>query len=466
MNYAWFATVAQAFDWVLKPADRRLLGVLDSWTYGQGTVLATNRDIYIWMNHVIAATLPSFLSNPAAFDATPLMAMERTALSLTEAAQQSEWTRVQAAGDYGTWTSRWTTWRTFRLNNDGATAAAQPPSAADLPNGATILDVQGTADPATFPAPYKWTPLKVGTKTQKYLTMNWNDTISPSLTAAQETQIKAAAEPFATNPGSQQRSDEIAEVVQITATLTDALKVQAEFWAGGPNTVAPPGMCIWFWKELVRTSLADAANDAAIAWNKIIYSGLELALALFETARLVWGLKKAHAEARPIQEIRRLYRGQTLTGYDGAPVQGESWVPYQETNFVTPPFPDFPSGHSAFSQTFANVMTAWFGPTIPTSSLAPSARSDIALLSPALAATATTPAPLATFTFPAGASLIQPTIVPAQPQTFSWTTWQAMADAAGLSRKYGGIHAASAHVGSQALANALTVVLQSLFIRT
>jgi hypothetical protein len=38
-----------------------------------------------------------------------------------------------------------------------------------------------------------------------------------------------------------------------------------------------------------------------------------------------------------------------------------SWLPYQESNFVSPPFPDFPSGHSFFSRSFSAVMGHWFG---------------------------------------------------------------------------------------------------------
>ena len=116
---------------------------------------------------------------------------------------------------------------------------------------------------------------------------------------------------------------------------------------------------------------------------------------------------------------------------------------------MTPPFADFPSGHSAFSQAFANVMGAWFGAAIPTTT--PTLLTDVSLLSPALTAQTQ---PFGTFVFPAGASQIQ-TAVPAEPITITYTTWQDIADAAGISRKLGGIHATSAHVGSQALANAL-----------
>ena len=53
--------------------------------------------------------------------------------------------------------------------------------------------------------------------------------------------------------------------------------------------------------------------------------------------------------------------------------------------------------------------------------------------------------------------------VPATAQTLSWSSWQAMADEAGLSRRYGGIHPMSAHTGSKAFANAMFPVMNSIW---
>ena len=43
---------------------------------------------------------------------------------------------------------------------------------------------------------------------------------------------------------------------------------------------------------------------------------------------------------------------------------GRYWLPYQELNFVTPPFPDFVSGHSTFSSTSAKLFCYMFGTDI------------------------------------------------------------------------------------------------------
>jgi hypothetical protein len=224
----------------------------------------------------------------------------------------------------------------------------------------------------------------------------------------------------------------------------------AEFWAGGPFTVSPPGMMIWIWANYMECAQIAHTRD----FPTFLYSGFDLAIHLFEVGRLVWGLKKENMEARPIQYIRNLYRAQTLTKYDGTSYLGASWVPFQATNFVTPPFPDFPSGHSAFSQSFANVMNVWFSGSIETIQMT---LKTLNLLSPTFNGWQTRP--FGSFQIGKGTSEIQPSVVPNTTITLSWPTWQAMADSSGISRQYGGIHCASAHSGSVALANELHSIL-------
>lgn len=389
---------------------------------------------------MLVQVMPTFVPT---FDVAAFLQKERQVFGWTEAKQTGEWERVAAVGNWEAWWLAWQAWWTAR-QADGSTEATVAPIDATLPNTTTVLDVADTQDPATFPQPLKWTPLKVGTKTQKYLTYTWQSVRSTVLSGEDATIIQAAAKKeFLSDPAIKEA--EIAEVLAISETLTDAQKVQAEFWAGGPNTLSPPGIALWFWRDYMESYNIPATKS----WDDFLYSGYNVAVALFEISRLVWGLKKVYMEARPIQYIRRLNRGQTIQRYDGVGISGESWVPYQETDFVTPPFADFPSGHSAFSQVLATVMTEWFGDALPESTLRSRSLNKIC---PSLAAQSDS---FGSFTFPAGASLIQHSVVPAAPESFRWTTWQDLADAAGLSRKYGGIHATSAHVGSQVLAKAL-----------
>jgi hypothetical protein len=93
-------------------------------------------------------------------------------------------------------------------------------------------------------------------------------------------------------------------------------------------------------------------------------------------------------------------------------MDGKYWIPYQLSTFPTPPFPEFISGHSAFSAAGATVLRLFTGSDHFGDSV----------------------------TFPIGASKIEPGLTPSYPLTLSWRTFSDAANQAGISRRYGGIH--------------------------
>ena len=274
------------------------------------------------------------------------------------------------------------------------------------------------------------------------MTWNWDDVTSTCLTPADEAGIQATADAYFPTD----RDTDIETLVSTVTQLNDDMKVQAEFWAGQPYTVSPPGQIVYLWAMFFKSS--NFAKTQGM--TSFILSGLQLTVTLFEAGRVVWGLKKFHSEARPIQDIRLRYTGSTIASYDGTLIDGSTWIPYQTADVVTPPFPDFPSGHSAFSQCFVNIMSAWFGPDIPVTK--PIELLKMSLLSPIFKVNQIQPTGV--FVFPSNASMIQ-TGVPATNITLQFSQWQDMATSCGYSRQYGGIHAMSAHLGSQQLANSV-----------
>lgn len=438
--YLWFFSIAAAYQWVAR--DKRVSGRHDLWDWDIQHSLDNDEEICIWM----LSCLEIINANFSIAYTAPWSDLQSSYL-LSDVDLASRKTYIQTRSNYSVWNTSYVSWWTACVA-DGSIAAAIPPTDTHLPNGSARLDVSLSVDPATFVYPEKWTPLKIGTRSQKYLTYNWNDVRSTAVKESDQVAIFSAANAF--YPSGSERIAEIAEVVSITNGLTDAEKVSAEFWAGGPFTVSPPGMLLWMWKHYISNKYGDCKT--------FIWSGLDLTLHLFETGRIVWGLKKAHMQARPIQEIRRLYRGQIVKKYDGTNILGESWIPYQETDFISPPFADFPSGHSAFSRSFANVMNIWFGENIDTALTVK--YDDIMLISPALRPQT---AAFGSFVFNRGNSLIQPNIVPASNLNLSWLTWGDIATSAGISRKYGGIHATSAHLGSVAAADTLHNAINTNF---
>ena len=139
-------------------------------------------------------------------------------------------------------------------------------------------------------------------------------------------------------------------------------------------------------------------------------------MAAEEPGIVAWDAKRAYNTSRPITAIRALYAGKQIAGFagPGAGIQmmdGKNWAPYQPSTFVTPPFPEYISGHSTFSGAAAEVLRRFTGSDRFGNSV----------------------------TLPAGWSKLN-SGVPAQPVTLAWPTLTDAADQAGISRRYGGIH--------------------------
>jgi hypothetical protein len=419
MMYLFVASVSQAWNWVT--ADTNVQGIHDNWnwTLSKATAPLSANDCIIWIASVIdflasqLHPIPSIYTCPADVVA-----------------------RVKSDGQWENWAARWSIWYINRLADGSSSAGtAQPTSSANW-NNTIIVDGVTVNLIDEFPREQEWTRLTVNGNLQKYLTYSWNSVASTCLSAEDETYVQTLVSP-ATGEG---RDAEIDVVLNIAQNLTDDEKMIAEFWAGSaPGTMSPPLMSVWLWKEYIRNNTFSCAT--------MMYSLLDLAIHLFEGARVTWAQKYAFMESRPIQEIRRRYSGLMIESWNGT-ISGDQWIPYQVQSFVTPPFPDFPSGHSHFTQAFANTMNKWFGATISKNTVT----YDLQTLY-STSFTSNQTAAFGDFVLPAGSSAVEPGVTPAAPVTLSFDTWQDMADQAGMSRLFGGIHTISAHYASQTTAN-------------
>jgi hypothetical protein len=195
------------------------------------------------------------------------------------------------------------------------------------------------------------------------------------------------------------------QVLADSAGLTDEHKAIAEYWADGPGSETPPG----HWCLLAQQVSARDGHglDEGV---KLFFA---LTGALLDASVACWDAKRAYDSVRPVSAIRYLYAGQEVLAWGGPGlgrrrIRGEAWRPY----LATPPFGEFPSGHSTFSAAAAAVLACFTG-------------SD-RFGSGAIVA--------------AGSSLVEPGTTPAADVRLSWPTFTAAADQAGRSRRYGGIH--------------------------
>jgi len=257
----------------------------------------------------------------------------------------------------------------------------------------------------------------------------------------------------------------------------DYQRVVTEFWADGPRSETPPGHWNVIANDLSddplmrRKRIGGAGNPVdGLEWDVKVY--LALNGAVHDAAIWAWGNKNFYDSSRPITLIRYMAglgqssdpslpsyhrdglplvpgvielvtpettrpggRHANLAGHEGeiairawrgAPPdpttqtggvgwrRGVQWLPYMPKNFVTPPFPGYTSGHSAFSRSAAEVLAAITG-------------------------MAYFPGGLKSFVAPQNGYLAIEH-GPGATVELQWATYYDAADQAGISRRFGGIH--------------------------
>ncbi|HEY6866548.1 MAG TPA: T9SS type A sorting domain-containing protein [Candidatus Eisenbacteria bacterium] len=252
--------------------------------------------------------------------------------------------------------------------------------------------------------PNHWQPLRFcDGNTPGYVGAQWGHVVPFALTSSSEFR-----------PGPPARYHEgayiaqIEEILRLTAHLDDQQKMIAEYWADGPKSEQPPGHWTLF-GEFV------SARDHH-TFDQDVQMFFALGNAEMDAGIAVWEAKRFYDSERPITAIRFLKAGKKVLGYvpfaGKQVIDGADWLPYQPCTFITPPFAEYPSGHSGFSAAGAEILRRFTG-------------------SDALGASVT---------FKAGSGRVEPGFAPSQDVTLSWATFSDAADQAGMSRRLGGIH--------------------------
>lgn len=219
-------------------------------------------------------------------------------------------------------------------------------------NGIPVVD---DADPTTYTV-------------QGFLTPHWGAVSPFALTSGDQFRppappLHGSDEPYVDALGNVSTNDEawhsqLDEIVDLGGKLTDEHRIIAEFWADGPHTWTPPG----HWVQLaIGVALRDGHSI-----DDDIRMYMALTGALLDSGISAWEAKRAYDFVRPVSAIRYHYAGQLIMGWAGPNqgiqlIDGSEWRPYQSPTFVTPPFPEFTSGHSTFSRASAEVLTAFTG---------------------------------------------------------------------------------------------------------
>ena len=258
--------------------------------------------------------------------------------------------------------------------------------------------------------PNHWQPLRFsdgngGFVAPGFIAPHWGTVVPFALRNADQFRPQPPAQ-YPKDPRYTLQADEI---IQLSASLNDRSKMIAEYWADGPRSELPPGHWNLFAQFISHRDKMSLDQDA-----KLFFA---LDNAMLDASIATWESKRFYDYCRPITAIHFLKKGKGIKAWAGPNkgtqvIAGENWLPYQPPTFITPPFPEYTSGHSAFSAAGAQILRAFTGRDAFGGSV----------------------------TFKAGSGKTEPGTVPAKDLTLAWNTLSEAADEAGISRRYGGIH--------------------------
>lgn len=270
--------------------------------------------------------------------------------------------------------------------------------------------------------PNRWQPLRVsdghgGFVVQKFIAPHWgrvvpfgirdwdNEVVAP--VRQQVKQMTGRVGPATVNQP--EYREQALQVLAYSASLNESQKTIAEYWADGPSSELPPG----HW-NLFAQMVSHRDNHTLDQDVKQLFA---VSNVVFDASITIWGAKRKFDSVRPVTAIHYLFGGQQVNAWAGPflgtqAIAGETWRPYQALTVVTPPFAEYPSGHSAFSSAAAETLKRITGSDVFGGAV----------------------------TIAAGNSFVEQGAVPANDLTLSWATFTDAANEAGISRLYGGIH--------------------------
>lgn len=146
--------------------------------------------------------------------------------------------------------------------------------------------------------------------------------------------------------GSKQLEEEVKEVIEMQANLTDEQKALVEFMRDGPQSVQQAGHWLKFAQDVSRRDNHTLDEDV-----KMFFLNQVTAMDAFIAS---WESKMYYDFARPYALVHKYYEDQKIKAWGGPgkgmmEMDGTQWRPYSPETFLCPPFPSYVSGHSTIS---------------------------------------------------------------------------------------------------------------------
>ncbi|QYK41823.1 MAG: vanadium-dependent haloperoxidase [Paracoccaceae bacterium] len=200
--------------------------------------------------------------------------------------------------------------------------------------GASVANLGFPVEWTRGTGPQAWVPTSAVALQQAPLLPRWGENRPFVLPSGAECRLPPPPA-YSEDPASQFRR-EAQEVYDTVAALTPDQLAIARFWSDDPMlSSAPPG----HWVAIAVSVFAEQGTDAARQGEVMALLGVSLADAFI----VCWRDKYDYDLVRPVSYIRRVID------------------PRFEPPLITPPFPEYPSGHSTQSGAAAVVLTHLFG---------------------------------------------------------------------------------------------------------
>lgn len=265
--------------------------------------------------------------------------------------------------------------------------------------------------------PDRWQPIPAsdgqgGVAVQTWLTPHWYRVAPFALESAD--QFRAPPPPLV---GEDQPLAETEEVARMNAELTAEQKALVEFMRDGPASTGQSG----HWLQMSQVVSCRDRNDL----DTDVRMYFAVANAAMDAFIASWDSKIYYDTSRPWTLIRHYFGDEVIEGWGGpgegtVSLEASRWHPYSPADFPTPPFAGYPSGHSTVSAASADTLARFTG--------SDAFGYDVQVMA---------------------GSMTEPGVE--VPVTLSFPTFSGTADAAGISRLYGGYHIAADNVEGLAM---------------
>jgi hypothetical protein len=158
--------------------------------------------------------------------------------------------------------------------------------------------------------------------------------------------------------GSKQLEEEVREVIEMQANLTDEQKALVEFMRDGPESVQQAGHWLKFAQDVSRRDQHTLDEDV-----KMYFFNQVVAMDAFIAS---WDSKMYYDYARPYALVHTYFENEKIKAWGGEgkgfmEIDGSQWRPYSPETFLCPPFPSYVSGHSTISGGCGEALKLWTG---------------------------------------------------------------------------------------------------------